>query len=906
MKQLFCFVMMTLCVAILFTTLTASALANQTENEQTPDLAIGSKEELIEFANRVNGGETFEDKLVVLTADIDLENMAWTPIGYDSYGTSPENAVSFNGTFDGRGHTISNLTDSGYVPTITTYGEYGFGLFGYAYGANFKNINLENVSIYADGLAEGDGAGVAALVGYYRIKSGAPFVFENCHLKSGSIYATNNMGGLVGYMLGEESSTILLDGRFVGCTNSATVTAKKREAGGIVGLFDMVASGSLKVYGDLLFQDCKNYGTITAEASNAGNSCAGGILGRDNTGALWYFGGRIVFDGCYNNGTITAYGNDGDEIHASGMGTVYNVGGMTAAVKNCTNEGSVSTVGSDVAFCGEILACSGYAMIENCTVTDYSKLYGGVSRMLFVEQPGVEINNNARALLYLNGAAAPKTLTFGQSGGQEEKNIVAKDNYFFDGWFTSPDFSGSPVTFNNGGNDSGVFYAKFITLEEAYANVEEGGTLTFGSNISDAALVIDKDITIDLSGYTYEITAGIARTQVQGLQLLAGNDVTIKNGTISSDVVSTLIDNYANLTLENVTLDGVQLQGDKQTLVVKSGATTLKNSTVNAADDGVAINVCDVESYENASLSIDTSTITGMIELTDSDGDEFTGKLMSGSEEITEPGSYVQYNDVVFLRIDKYALELTVDKTKMHANDTLTATVSIDKDYYSAEYTFTYDVSKFSCAEDTDNDGVIFVTNLYEGAAADLATYTLVAKNNINSVSTDNIISVDGNVIQYKEQLLNKIENVVVGDTESITISLDYTAEVKVDYVQGYSLVLVKGADAAYAYNGVTMFYVEAYEANAFIVEGVVTEDIIDAALSKASESKTISPSYNINAEYVDDGKIDLKDATTVYACSAIDFAVNEYMDLYLLSDVNGDFVVNMIDINAVTENYTE
>ena len=245
--------------------------------EEVADLEIGTKEELVAFANRVNAGENFEGKLVALTADIDLGNMTWTPIGYDSYGTAPEDAVSFNGTFDGRGHTISNLTDAGYIPTIVTKGEYGFGLFGYAYGANFKNITLENVSIHADGLEVADGAGVAALVGYYRIKNGSSFVFENCHLNSGSVYATNNMGGLVGYMYGlatnADNLIFNLDGKFVNCTNSAVITTRMREAGGIVGLFDMKAVRDyLKVYGDVVFENCKNYGKITANNGEIGRA----------------------------------------------------------------------------------------------------------------------------------------------------------------------------------------------------------------------------------------------------------------------------------------------------------------------------------------------------------------------------------------------------------------------------------------------------------------------------------------------------------------------------------------------------------------------------------------------------------------------------------------------------------
>ena len=919
-KKLLSFVLTMVCLALVFMTMTVYAVTylsdDSSDVDETPALSIGTKDELVAFANRVNSGETFEGKLVVLTADIDLENMAWTPIGYDSYGTAPENAVSFNGTFDGCGHTISNLTDKGYIPSIITNGEYGFGLFGYAYGASFKNINLENVNVYADGLEEGDGAGVAALVGYYRVKNGSSFVFENCHLKSGEIYATNNMGGLVGYMYAYASSAdnyvFNLDGRFVNCTNAATVTTKMREAGGIVGLVDFTNgyNSGLKVYGDLLFEDCKNYGDITAN-NGANNSCAGGILGRDNTGSLWYFGGRIVFDSCYNSGTITAYGRPGsDEIHSGGMGTVYNVGGMTAALKNCVNEGVVQASGCDKIFCGEMLAFSGYAMIEHCTVTDYSKLYGRISRMLFVEQPGVQINENAAALLYLNGAAAPKILTFGQKGGDAEENIVARENHIFDGWYSNPEFTGERETFNNGGNDSGIFYAKFIHIEEAFENVEEGGTLTFEANVTGAGFIVGKDITIDLNGFTYDISASSATyslrsgSAVQNLLILPDTNVTIKNGTIRSDEASTLIESYANLTLENVIIEATNLRGEKQALSAVAGTVVLAETTIVAAADGVAINVSDTDLHGSATVTLENSEIDGKIALTDENGGEFAGKLVSGEEEVTKAGAYKQYEEAIFFYMDEYEFSITVDRNALKATETLNAVVSVDRAYYSAEYTFTYDATKFSCDADLDGDGIIYVTNLYRGEAGDLATYTLVALNDIESVSKGNLLTVDGNVLQYMEQVVNELENTVYGDSESIKISLNYTAEIVADYVQGYSLVLVDGEDAGYAYNGVKMFYVEYYGAYAIIIEGEVTAEMVDEALAKTTDCAILTQTYDVNSAYVADGKVDLKDATAIYACTQIDLDVATYMDLYLLADVNGDRVVDMVDINFVTNNY--
>ena len=56
-----------------------SALGTDTNG----DYAIGTAEELMEFAETVNAGDTFEGKKVYLTSNIDLTGKAWVPIGYN-------------------------------------------------------------------------------------------------------------------------------------------------------------------------------------------------------------------------------------------------------------------------------------------------------------------------------------------------------------------------------------------------------------------------------------------------------------------------------------------------------------------------------------------------------------------------------------------------------------------------------------------------------------------------------------------------------------------------------------------------------------------------------------------------------------------------------------------------------
>ena len=70
---------------------------------------ISDVDDLLGFANIVNGKaegiekDTFKDKTVNLTNDIDLTDVVWTPIGTSMYDHSPEDATTkmFEGTFDG-------------------------------------------------------------------------------------------------------------------------------------------------------------------------------------------------------------------------------------------------------------------------------------------------------------------------------------------------------------------------------------------------------------------------------------------------------------------------------------------------------------------------------------------------------------------------------------------------------------------------------------------------------------------------------------------------------------------------------------------------------------------------------------------------------------------------------------
>ncbi len=135
---------------------------------------IESLGQLIYFAKSVNEGNSYEGETVVLTNDIDLNGINWTPIGnWDN---------TFDGTFDGQGYTISNLYINNPI------GE-GVGLFGVTYKATIKGVNIENVDITAYSM-------VSALVG-----APYPSTISDCNVtgKVNLVAEWAYVGGIAGY-----------------------------------------------------------------------------------------------------------------------------------------------------------------------------------------------------------------------------------------------------------------------------------------------------------------------------------------------------------------------------------------------------------------------------------------------------------------------------------------------------------------------------------------------------------------------------------------------------------------------------------------------------------------------------------------------------------------------------------
>jgi len=147
---------------------------------------VSSVKNLQDLAASVNKGDEYSGKTVTLTADLDLNNELWTPIGTTVH--------PFVGTFDGGGHTISNLNvnvDGSVTNNVA-------GLFGQiGDGGVVKDVNINGGLIVLISLTgEGEpSSAVGSIAGY---NNGTIVGCSNSALVSGGNWTNASVGGIAG------------------------------------------------------------------------------------------------------------------------------------------------------------------------------------------------------------------------------------------------------------------------------------------------------------------------------------------------------------------------------------------------------------------------------------------------------------------------------------------------------------------------------------------------------------------------------------------------------------------------------------------------------------------------------------------------------------------------------------
>ena len=258
---------------------------------------ISTGEQMHELSRLANEryDSPYQDACYILTADVDLggEAMPWTPIGYGKAG----NGFIFSGTFDGNGHTLSNM--------YLVYGEEDapegmhFGLFGEVMGT-IKDLTLSASTVVGPANGSPEVGGIAGAA------SGDSALYDCRVTADVTITGHYLTGGLVGSWGGAKLEN---------CTNSAEVIASSSggKAGGIAGL----SAGNITA--------CTNTGRIE------GGDTAGGLAGM-----MW---GHVV-DG-KNEGTVSgdhySGGIVGNLMQATGAFPVLDVG-VSASVNSASVE----------------------------------------------------------------------------------------------------------------------------------------------------------------------------------------------------------------------------------------------------------------------------------------------------------------------------------------------------------------------------------------------------------------------------------------------------------------------------------------------------------------------------------------------------------------------------------------
>lgn len=147
--------------------LTGNWATDQPLYDGTTDFVITSAEDLAAFVRLINLNinYTFLDKVITITADIDLGAHYWDVASGNRNG--PIN--NFSGRLEGQGFTIRNLIvdyDSYDVTYIFLNNEFGgFGLFAYLYGAKIRNLTFENPCIILGEFAPDIPIGVGCIAG---------------------------------------------------------------------------------------------------------------------------------------------------------------------------------------------------------------------------------------------------------------------------------------------------------------------------------------------------------------------------------------------------------------------------------------------------------------------------------------------------------------------------------------------------------------------------------------------------------------------------------------------------------------------------------------------------------------------------------------------------------------------
>lgn len=260
-------------------------------------------EQLAKLAKDVNNGNSYANKYFRLLANLNFNNLDYTPIGHEG--------KPFSGYFDGNNKSVKYLFNSRSMDAM--------GLFGYT-----DNARVENLTVWPSFVGE---VYVGGVVGYAKST-----IFYNC-IVSGYVYSYKHAGGIIGYAVDSEvkecsCSTsiggVWSSGGIIGWAEKTMVLNSINRAS-IDGYSGGYYMGGILGYSDRsIVINCYNTGTF----KGGENRRIGGLVGYNAEGS------RIL--NCYNKGGFKENGIIKKKSVIGGI-TGYNYG----IIQNCYNSGNI-------------------------------------------------------------------------------------------------------------------------------------------------------------------------------------------------------------------------------------------------------------------------------------------------------------------------------------------------------------------------------------------------------------------------------------------------------------------------------------------------------------------------------------------------------------------------------------
>ena len=490
---------------------------------------IGTAEELYWFAGLVNGtlnGVTQNTGAwAELTTDIIIpEGETWTAIGnYESESYDNDDPkfpvfqiVSYTGTFDGKGYTISNLY------SYEEYGSRSGGLFGnIGAGGTVKNVGIldsvidhltVNSSKYwissfccAGGICGYNGGTIENCYSTAEVKNDYNFFSY-----SGLQVDIDRVGGVCGHN----------DGIIKNCYNTGSVSSDGNSyIGGVCG------------YNNGTIINCYNTGEVTGEVSDASKklSYVGGICGYNHS----------TIENCYNTGEVSDA-----SINLSYVGGICGYNNKT--IENCYNTGEASNSTSNPSYVGS--AC-GYNRdtMTNCyflTGTAKNDIASGDGTATKVEEKGESAFSSGEVAWLLNEGQDPKPWAQGSN------MLVLKDNLPEN---MEVNNSKQPVRITIVMPDGKSEEYGYTTKESSLAEYPSGYVFFIDDTHTQQIDIETKSYDVDTIIYAVKAVASITLNKTE-LSLYIGREETLTAKVIPEDAHNTTV-NWASSDPKVATVD---------------------------------------------------------------------------------------------------------------------------------------------------------------------------------------------------------------------------------------------------------------------------------------------------------------------------------------------------------------